>query len=424
MAVSYRALNRFDDAIRCSQAALRINPRYAEAHNNLGVALKRKGQLDEAVSSYQETLRLKPDHADAASNLGNVRRAQGKFEEAMTWYDRALQHDPAHAEAHLNRALLKLLLGQWPEGWPEYEWRLKTKTFARVETDKSRWDGSPLAGRTLLLLAEQGLGDTLHFVRYVPMIQERGGRVIVQCQAALAKPLAGARGVDNIAVLGSALPHFDFYAPLMSLAGIFGTTPATIPGEVPYLEVDQKLVAQWRKELEESVPATAAQIRVGIAWQGSPGFADDQLRSIPLTQFGRLAGVGGVQLISLQKGQGTEQLRALAGRFQVHDLESRMGEANESFQSLAAMMKNIDLVISCDSAVAHLAGALAVPVWLALPLVPDWRWLLDRADTAWYPTMRLFRQTRYGIWDDVFERMSQQLGEVRDSGLFRRAIMS
>ena len=274
-----------------------------------------------------------------------------------------------------------------------------------------RWDGSSLAGKTILIYAEQGLGDTLNFLRYVPLVKERDGKVILECQPPLLRLLANFPGIDHLIGRGSAYPEFDCYAPLLSLPGIFQTTPTNVPAAVPYIHADGKLVEKWRQELAKPQAGPSA-LKVGIAWQGNPGRPDDIHRSIPLKQFARLAEVPGVVFISLQKGAGTEQIGPLADQFPVLDLSDRLDEAAGPFMDTAAVMKNVDLVISADTAVPHLAGALGIPVWLALSLVPDWRWMLEREDSPWYPTMRLSRQRRYGEWDCVFERMASELQQL------------
>ncbi len=252
-----------------------------------------------------------------------------------------------------------------------------------------RWDGSDLAGRAILLYAEQGLGDTLQFIRYAPLVRERGGKVIVECQPQLAELLRGAAGVDQVIAQGSALPAFAVQVPLLSLPAIFHTTLQNIPAAVPYLRLDAELVQRWGRELPRR-----GGLQIGIAWQGNPRHLLDQRRSIALSQFAPLAKVEGVQLVSLQHGPGAEQIRAVADKFHVTDLASKLGNAARTMLDIAAVIKNLDLVITCDTAIAHLAGALGVQVWVALPLAPDWRWLLQREDSPWYPTMRLFRQTR------------------------------
>ena len=261
-------------------------------------------------------------------------------------------------------------------------------------------------GRTVLLHAEQGLGDTIQFIRYVPLVRELGGEIVVECQAALLPLLRAMPGIGQLIARGVGLPALDVHAPLLGLPGILRTTMGDIPASVPYLSADGDLVEQWRKDLAKEcsphAPREAGRhaerddYTVGIAWQGNPGFPRDRLRSIPLAFFGRLAKVRGVRLVSLQKGPGADELLALGGDMFILDLGDRLDEEAGSFMDTAAVMKNLDLVICSDSAVAHLAGALAVPVWVALPFVPDWRWLLEREDSPWYPTMRLFRQRRPG----------------------------
>jgi len=415
-----------DQAVACYRHALRLRPNFAETCNSLGIALQLQDKLDEAIGCFMDALRLKPSFAAAWTNLANLRRDQGRFDEALAGFEQALRHDPGRAEIHHNRALLWLLLGNWSQGWPEFEWRWQTKDFPRYAFRQPRWDGSPLAGRTILLVAEQGLGDTLQFIRYVPLIQQRGGRVILLCQAPLQRLLVDCWGRAQVVAQGAPLPEFDVYAPLVSLPGILGTSPTNVPTDVPYLHADAKLVEHWKSRKSEVGSRKSEEMHltsdfrlptsdflVGIAWQGKPTYRHDRQRSIPLKHFARLAEVPGVQLISLQKGPGAEQLSALAGQIPVLDVGTHLDEASGAFMDTAAIMKNLDLVISSDTAIGHLAGALSVPVWVALPVAPDWRWLLQREDSPWYPTMRLFRQARYGDWDEVFQRMAKALVRLR-----------
>jgi tetratricopeptide (TPR) repeat protein len=395
---------KLDEAIDCFRAAVRLRPDYAEAHNNLGMAARRGGKLEQAVACYRRALELRPDYAEARSNLGNALKDQGQLDEAAACFEAALRLRPDHAEAHWNRALLWLLRGDFARGWPEYEWRWTQPGFTPRPFPQPLWDGGPLAGRAVLLWAEQGLGDTLHFVRYAALAKARGGRVIVECQPALRRLLAGAAGVDQLVAQGEPLPPFDVQAPLLSLPGIFGTAADTIPANVPYLQAKPERVEHWRREL-----AGLGGLKVGIAWQGNPAFRGDRQRSVPLAHFAPLAAVEGVRLLGLQKGPGQEQLAGLAGRFPVLDLGPELDAAAGPFVDTAAVMKNLDLVISSDTAVPHLAGALGVPVWVALPSVPDWRWLLGREDCPWYPTMRLFRQARPDDWGEVFARLAAEL---------------
>jgi tetratricopeptide (TPR) repeat protein len=418
-------MEQLDDAIACYRQALGLKPDYAEAHNNLGVALGNQGQLEESVASFRQAVSLKPDYAEAYYNAGLVLAKSGaalvrpaKLDDAIACYRQALLIKPDHAEAHKDLALAWLLLGNFEQGWPEYEWRWKCAERHLRQLPGPSWDGAPLAGRTILLHAEQGLGDTLQFIRYAPLVRQvghvsnvppqHGGKVLVICQQQLLSLLASCPGIDGLLAWESALPDFDVHVPLLSLPGIFGTTLATIPAKVPYLSADPELVERWRRELDglpaQPLPRRGREsIKVGIAWQGNPEHKQDRQRSLALAHFESLARLPGIRLFSLQVGPGTQQLRDLGGRFPVTDLGSRFDPA--SFQDAAAVVTVLDLVISVDSAIAHLAGALGIPVWVLLPLVPDWRWMLDRDDSPWYPTMRLFRQREPGDWTQVFRQV-------------------
>ena len=408
LAVTLIEQKRLDEATAQCHEVQRLRPNHADACVNLGNINLQRGNLDEASNYYQQALRHQPDSTAAFTNLGNLRRQQGQFQQALACYDQALHHDPNHAEARFNRAMIWLLLGNWEKGWQEYEWRWQTGEFPRYAFGRPRWDGSPLAGRSILLYSEQGLGDTLQFIRYVPLVKERGGKVIVQGHAPLLQLLATIPGIDHLLAGGERPPAFDVHAPLLSLPAIFRHPVEKVPAKVPYLHADEKLLVKWQHEL-----APLQGTKIGIAWQGRPTHRGDRQRSIPLIQFARLARIEGVRLVSLQKGPGTDQLRELGGQFAIADLESRLGDDAESFANIAAVMKSIELVICCDTAIAHLAGALGVPVWVALPLDPDWRWLLEREDSPWYPTMRLFRQQRVGDWETVLERMACQIQNHR-----------
>ncbi len=395
------------EAVAQYKEALRLKPDYAEAHNNLGIALQDQGQLAEAVAQYQEALRLKPDYAEAHLNLGNALKDQGQLTEAVAQYQEALRLKPDYAEAHWNRAMAWLLAGDFERGWPEFQWRWQCKDLISSKRSFSQplWDGSSLAGRTILLHAEQGLGDTIQFIRYAPLVKRRGGTVVLECQPALLPLLQSCAGVDRLLAQGSSLPPFDVHAPLLSLPGILETTLSTIPAEAPYLFADANLDEHWRQELSH-----LQGFKIGIAWQGNPIHKKDKQRSIPLSVFEPLARLEGVRLFSLQKGTGSEELAQNAGRIPITDLGSRL----ETFMDTAAVLKNLDLVVACDTAVVHLAGALGIPVWVALPFAPDCRWLLDRDDSPWYPSIRLFRQKRWGNWDEVFQRIVQALKKLRN----------
>jgi hypothetical protein len=323
----------------------------------------------------------------------------------------ALRLDPQSASTHWNRALALLQGGDYARGWPEYEWRWRRPgARPRLSTDRPAWDGRPLEGRTILLWCEQGLGDAIQFARYAPRVQRQGGRVLLQCPGILRALFRTLPGVEAVLAEGEALPAFDVHAPLLSLPALLGTTLATVPAEVPYLSADPALVGAWRKKLA-AVPG----LRVGVAWQGNPHHKWDRHRSVHLAAFAPLARVGGVRLVSLQKGPGAEQLAALRGRLPVVDFGDDLG-ASGPYPDTAALMRGLDLVVTVDTATAHLAGALGVPVWVPLSTIVDWRWLLGREDSPWYPTMRLFRQAQLGDWGPVFARLAEELRALVTGG--------
>ena len=400
LGVSLQSQGEVDEALGCHLEALRLEPDYPEAHNNVGNALQALGRLDEAVLSYQRALHFRPDYFEAKHHMGNALGAQGRMDEAIACYDEVIRKAPDYHKVRLCRAMAWLQGGDYPRGWAEYEWRLKIKEQSIPPLSQPLWDGGPLEGRSLLILAEQGLGDSLQFVRYATLAAEAGGRVTVACRKPLERVLEGCRGVERVICEDDPIPDFDCYAPLLSLPRICGTTLGTVPADVPYLAIDPELQAHWAAEL-----ASIEGFKVGVVWQGNPEHSKDRQRSFRLAQLEPLARIPGVRLVSLQKGVGSEQLRELAGSFPVIDLGPRLDDLVDT----AAVVRGLDLVISPDTSLAHLAGALGAPVWLALPLAADWRWLTGRDDSPWYPTMRLFRQRRWGDWNDLFARMAGEL---------------
>jgi len=414
--------DRLDEALRYYREAVQLRPDSPEALMNLGVTLSDLGEFDEALTYIRESIRLQPAPADSHVNLGMTLARGGDLEEALACYEHALMLRPEFPEARRNRAYIWLARGDFERGWSEYEWRLKCPKLRTLPVDRPLWGGDDLEGRTILLHAEQGLGDTLQFIRFAPLVKERGGRVVVACPAPLLRLVVGCAGVDVVVDWMKPLPDCDLQAPLLSLPAILGTTLADLPGQVPYLTVDGRTVHDWRPVVERSLGhgksgATngrcnpARDFKIGIAWQGNRENKVDRWRSPPLTHFAHLAAVPGVRLISLQKGTGTEQVAELAGRFAVAELLHQDGsdEDQRDFLGTAAVMSQLDLVVTPETAVAHLAGGLGVRVWVALSTVGDWRWLIDREDSPWYPTMRLFRQTAPGDWESVFERMARAL---------------
>jgi hypothetical protein len=407
LGIALASREKLNEAVACYRQALVLKPDYAEAHYNLGKVLPDQGKLEEAVACYRRALELKPDYAEAHLNLGNVFTLQRKLDEAVACFGRALELKPDYADAHLNRAHLWLLSGDWQRGWREYEWRWQTKQLSPRHFQQPLWDGGSLVGKTILLHAEQGLGDTLQFVRYAPLVKGLGAAaVIVECQKSLLPLLSTCPGIDQLFAKGDPLPEFAAQAPLLSLPRIFQTSPDTIPDAVPYLFAAPARIESWRERLRD-----LAGFKIGINWHGRAGQGSWRARNIPLRRFAGLAEFPGVHLISLQKGAGREELAEVREYFTVVDLGDEVDQAGGAFMDTAAIMMNLDLVITSDTAVPNLAGALGVPVWLALPFVPDWRWLLDRADSRWYPTMRLFHQPTAGDWAVVFQEIQDALRE-------------
>ena len=417
---AHLACGHVDAAIGAYEAALAAQPESAEALNNLGSALHRAGRLDDAGKALRKAIALRPDHAGQLANLGLVMKDQGRFADAAATYDRALAADPKHPTARANRATLLLQQGHFAEGWAEYEWRWRAPGFTTSPRafPSPAWDGGDPAGRTLLLHAEQGLGSAIQFVRYAPIVAGRGARVVVESQPPLVRlfrrSLAGEGGpVARVVARGDPLPPFAAHAPLMSLPHLCRTTLASVPAAVPYLRADPAAVAFWRDRLAAYAGAAGA-IRVGLAWAGNSAHGNDHNRSLPpaaaAALLAPLLATPGVRFVSLQVGDTAATTAALASA----GLIDPTGEIDD-FADTAALIAALDLVVSVDTAVGHLAGALARPVWLLVPAIPEWRWLIDRDDSPWYPTLRLFRQPVPGDWASVIARVASCLADARSA---------
>ena len=391
-----------DAAIEKYRIAIDLNPEYVGALNNLGNALRFKGLFKEAVHVLGQAININPASAASFCHLGNCFKAQLQLTAAAEHYQKAINLKPDLVEAHFNAAVVHLLSGRFKAGWNEYEWRLQRPEWNEAWAFRNilpRWNGQPLAGRSILVIPEQGFGDTLQFIRYLPDLRACGGKVTLETQEELMDLFRNLSGPDCLAEHrrdGRPDREYDFYVPLLSLPKIFNTTLDTIPNKVPYLFADPAKINSWQPEFKG--PA----LKVGLVWAGRRTHSNNHNRSIQLVYFKDLAQIEGIQLYGLQKGRITQQSTGPVANFNIIHL----GERFENFADTAGAIANLDLIISVDTAVVHLAGAMGKPVWLLLPFVPDWRWLLDRQDSPWYPTIRIFRQHRYGDWQTALQKVA------------------
>lgn len=382
--------------------ALEINPQTAPAQNGLSRSLGELGRFEEAVEAARQALLLDPQLAEACLNLSVALSELGKDAEALEVVRQGCELAPGSNALRLASAYLSLLHGDYAEGFRLYEARSEAPGFPAIPRfTQPRWQGEPLAGRTLLLHAEQGFGDTIQFIRFVPELAARGDRVIVDCQPALADLLGSLPGIAAVVPRGRPWPAFDTYLPLLSLPFVLGATRETIPQNFPYLAAESGRVTAWKARLGND----RSRLRVGLAWTGSPGNPGNPFRSLPLEELAPLFAITGVDFFSLQKGAGTEQLESFSQREKLIDHPGELAD----FSHTAALLSQLDLVISIDTAVLHLAGALGRPVWALLRFAADWRYGLRMASTPWYPEMRLFRQARSGEWAAVVAEVGAEL---------------
>jgi tetratricopeptide (TPR) repeat protein len=401
LGIALREDGQNEEAFTALHRAIELKPDTALAHNNLGVAYSESVQLDKALEAFTKAIQLHPGYALAHKNLGVALAELRRYSEAVASFDRAIELNPNLPEAHALRALIYLVQGDFDRGLPEYEWRwraqLRDMTPLR-DFAKPQWDGSELAGKTILLHAEQGYGDTLQFIRYAALVAARGGRIVFECQPALFRLLRAVEGIDRIFPAGETLPGFDLHCPLLSLPLAFKTRLDSIPAKVPYVFADPASVESWKSRMRNT-PGR----KIGLAWAGNPRHKLTRHRAITLMQLAPLAQATDAVFFSMQKGPAAKQDRP-AGMNLID-----CGDQLHDFADTAGLIANLDLVITVDTAVAHLAGAMGKPVSILIPFSPDWRWLLDRTDSPWYPTIRLFRQKSLALWDDVIQTVANEL---------------
>jgi len=411
MGTALQELNELDAAIERYQIAADLNPMCVDTYNNLGAVLNEKGQFDLAIEKCKQAIKIDPGCPKPYFNMGIALKGQGKLGGAIDQYRRAITFDPGYAEAHWNLALALLLKGNLEAGWDEYEWRFIKKGWERLYPYRHsipRWDGTNFEGKRLLVHDEQGLGDTIQFVRFLPVLKALGGTVVFETRKPFLSLLQNFPGIDEIAErspLGANAYGCDFYIPLLSLPGIFNTYLDSIPAKVPYIHADPIKFEFWQNRLQNSC------FKIGIVWAGKPEHKNDHNRSIPLKNFAPLSSIKGVVVYGLQKGEAARQAENSTAQ-----VIKNFGDKLEDFSDTAGLICNLDLLISVDTAVAHLAGAMGKPIWLLIPSVmQDWRWLLDRNDSPWYPNMTIYRQQKSGEWDTEIYQMATTLDRILQS---------
>jgi len=394
-----------DTAVQYYQRVLKIAPDSAETLYNLANLIAKDDRFDDAIRLLKKALRIRPDHADSYNNLGLNLKALGKLDEAIRQYRKAIEINPALAHIHLNLALALLLAGKFSEGWREYDWRFEVDCYKSDYRyrDRKIWDGKPFKDKRLLIHEDQGLGDTLQFIRYLPLVKELGGTVIFEARREIITLIDEFPGIDTLVECppeGASNVKFDYYIPLLSIPGRLGTKPGSIPANIPYLFGEAEKCAFWKEKMKRPV------MKIGLIWAGNKSHVNDRSRSCSLDRFNWLQNIPNISVFSLQKAVSAQE------EIELNKLGAgNLGPQFKDFSDTAAAIENLDLVIAVDTAVAHLAGAMGKPTWILLHFDPDWRWLLERTDSPWYPTVRLFRQRKPGDWDGVMSTVCRALKE-------------
>jgi len=400
LGIALHDLRQYAQSVAAYERALSLQPKFPIALNNMGNSLRYLGRVQEADDAFQKAIDLTPDYFNAYRNRGTLHAWTGRVDLAFKYYHQAMLINPTDAELHRNLGVIHLYQGNFKEGWREYDYRWKCSDAIQHPYQQPKWLGEPLEGKTVLLYCEQGLGDTIHFIRFAKVLKERGAKTIVHVQPPLLALLQGCNGIDYLIPNSIKIDQpFDYHCSLLDVAAVLQINDTNIPNEVPYIGIQKHLLDYWRGVLDRELPP--AKLRVGLVWQGNPDHQADMFRSVPLDALTPLADIEGIQLISLQRGAGTEQLKNWKGSKIIYCMPENIDQTSGPFMDTSAILQHCDMVVTSDTSMAHLSGALARPTCVMLGYTPDWRWLQNRPDSPWYPTCKLFRQTAIGDWSTV-----------------------
>lgn len=399
---------KFAQSVASYRRALSIRDQFPIAWNNLGNSLRLMGEVEEANRCLEKSLSQDPKYLSAYKNLGTLWVWSGEIEKGLHWYERGLQIDPNNVELRRNRGVINLLLGNYELGWQEYRWRWRAGGLQRPRMSAPIWNGEPLRGKTIVLYPEQGRGDAIHFIRVAKILSDQGARVVYLCPPEMTPLFMSAPGIHELLPEGSAVSGADFQASLIDVVDVWYTTRSELPFGTDfikggYLDVSDELVAYWQKWIDAQ---SLSSKKIGINWQGNPEHHADVYRSIPLKHFASLASKPNVSLVNLQFGFGVEQIKTCGFSDQITMLPDDVDAGGGAFTDTAAIIKNLDLVVTSDTALAHLAGACGVPVKMLIGKVPDWRWLMEGDATPWYPSMEIIRQKEFGQWEPMFQEIT------------------
>jgi hypothetical protein len=412
LAKVYNEKNRHNDAIRAISEGIELEPGHINLRFELGNLYNIVNRLEESLAIYEELDRQLPNNPSILYNIAFTHKKMGDLPRSLPFYTRVLELDPNHNEALFSQGLAYLVMGDFEKGWHGYEWRYSRPSQGSLRSyPEPRWDGTDLQGKTILIHAEQGLGDTFQFIRYAKLIKEKNGKVIAAVQKPLVALMKQCKHIDQVISLEEIPPHFDVHSPLLSLPYALKTRLETIPCEIPYLHADETLVQEWKDKLSAD-----KNFKIGVCWQGNDNYATPMLRttvaqkSVHPKELAPLCQIPGISIYSLQKTTGTDQLKDLPENMHIITFDGDFDQSHGRFMDTAAVIKNLDLVITVDTSISHLASGLGTPTWIMLPNPADWRWMIDRTDSPWYPNVtRLFKQPTPGDWQSMIQEVAVEL---------------